>query len=178
MQRSCIDSVAWPVIRFSTPSLKKPRRRAMPGSTTRSTSVHAGRRLLTLRILRFAELGPQRPATQLVRRGLLLGRGQKGSRRSLSGPALTQDRPAPAGNRSAEGRRVKSCIACSPTGGLNWDATTVSKIGANDLATHGINRFAYANRRPPRPARKQRKLLTVKMFAYANGGSRTPTLAR
>ena len=40
---------------------------------------------------------------------------------------------------------------------------------ANDLATHGINRFAYANRRSPRRARKQRKLLAVKTFAYANG---------
>src|SRR5712691_5455768 len=46
-----------------------------------------GRRLLTLRILRLAELGPQRPATQLLRRTLLLGRVHKGSRRSLSGPA-------------------------------------------------------------------------------------------
>ena len=40
---------------------------------------------------------------------------------------------------------------------------------ANDLATHGINRFAYANRMPPRRARKQRKPLRTKTFAYANG---------
>jgi hypothetical protein len=40
-----------------------------------------------LRILHFAELGPQRPATQLLRRTLFLGRVHKGSRRSLSGPA-------------------------------------------------------------------------------------------
>lgn len=33
-----------------------------------------GRRLLTLPILRFAELGPQRPAPQLLRRSLFVGR--------------------------------------------------------------------------------------------------------
>ena len=40
---------------------------------------------------------------------------------------------------------------------------------ANDLATHGINRFAYANRRLPRRAQKQRKPLRTKTFPYANG---------
>ena len=40
---------------------------------------------------------------------------------------------------------------------------------ANDLATHGINRFAYANRTPHRWAQKQRKPLRTKTFAYANG---------
>ena len=40
---------------------------------------------------------------------------------------------------------------------------------ANDLATHGINRFAYANRRLPCWAQKQRKPLRTKTFAYANG---------
>jgi len=39
---------------------------------------------------------------------------------------------------------------------------------ANEVATHGINRFAYANRTPPRWAQKQRKPLRTKMFAYAN----------
>lgn len=83
-----------------------------------------------------------------------------------SGP--TQDRPASTGNRSAEGRRVKSCFACSPTGGLNWDATTVSKSAQTKWPTHRINTFAYANRAAPGRARKQRKLLTAKTFAYAN----------
>ena len=40
---------------------------------------------------------------------------------------------------------------------------------ANDLATHGINRFAYANQAAPRWAQKQRKPLRTKTFAYANG---------
>ena len=96
-----------------------------------------------------------------------MGRVHKGSRRSLSGPARA-GRPASAGNRSAEGRRVKSCFACSPTGGLNWDATTVSKIAQTKWPTNRINTFAYANRAAPRRARKQRKLLAAKTFTYAN----------
>jgi len=39
---------------------------------------------------------------------------------------------------------------------------------ANEVATHGINRFAYANRAAPHQALKQRKLLATKTFAYAN----------
>jgi hypothetical protein len=42
------------------------------------------------------------------------------------------------------------------------------EMRANDLATHGINRFAYASRAAPRRARKQRKLLAAKTFASAN----------
>ena len=40
---------------------------------------------------------------------------------------------------------------------------------ANEVATNRINTFAYANRAAPRWARKQRKPLRTKTFAYANG---------
>ena len=136
-----------------------------------------GRRLLTLRILRLAEFGPQRPATQLLRRTLLLGRVHKGSRRSLSGPAPRGTVLLPPATALPRGRQVKSCFPCSPTGGLTWDATTVSKIAQTKWPSHRISRFAYANRRSPRRARKQRKPLRTKTFAYANGESGTPTLA-
>jgi hypothetical protein len=39
---------------------------------------------------------------------------------------------------------------------------------ANEVATNRINTFRYANRRSPRRARKECKLLAAKTFAYAN----------
>jgi hypothetical protein len=72
------------------------------------------------------------------------------------------------GNRSAEGRRVVSCFPCSPTGGLTWDATTLSKSAQTKWTSHKINRFAYANQAALRWSQKRRKPLRAKTFAYAN----------
>jgi hypothetical protein len=92
----------------------------------------------------------------------------KGSRRSLSGPAPRRSVLLPPATCSAEGRRVKSCSPSLANRWACWDAATVSKNAQTKGPSIRINKFAYANRLAIREARKRRKLLATKTFAFAN----------
>ena len=83
--------------------------------------------------------------------------------RPRAGPSCLRRQPL------CRGPPGKILLCCPPTGGLNWDATTVSKSAQTKWPSRRINTFAYANRAAPRRALKQRKPLRTKTFAYANG---------
>ena len=81
------------------------------------------------------------------------------------------------GNRSAEGRRVVSCFPCSPTGGLNWDATTVSKIAQTTWQPTESTGSHYANRKPARWAQNIANCWQQRRSHMRTASSHTPTLA-
>src|SRR5438034_91027 len=95
-----------------------------------------GRQLLTLRILRFAETGSQRPDTQLLRRSLFVGRVHNSAR--ASSPPVRPRAGPPGFLRPPLCRWPPGSVLfpLPPTGRLISDATTVfAKLQKSGIIT-------------------------------------------